>query len=476
MRSGPGPEGYSLEAEVDAAQLDAALRSADSRMLRVLLTAWEAPAYDGLADDGLLAREAQRLDGLRSQATQVVARQALESGELDGVTALLESLVARQPTEEPIWELLMLVLAREGRTAEALKAFHRARHVLRDELGIDPGEALVRLEHDLLTGEPGLSAAPSPTAREPGQQRLISLLVLQTPDDEGDDPEDAVRARTRLSRLMTGYGGELQPSPGSLTYVTFGARNAHEDDPERAVVAAREALSTGLAVRAGVGTGPALTAGDGIAAVAGSTARRAESACRAADSGCVALDDATQTRLATTRPTEPGRFVGRERELADLAADLDRVSQREIPVLVTMLGEPGMGKSRLAAEFLSTLGDDVHTISVRVPAYGVATGRGLIAELVGSDIDQAQGGRYDAFRFGTDHLVAAADGRPQVLHLDDMQWADDLLVDFVEDLDEVGRGPAAAGPGHRSTRARHAAPRLGQPAVRGTPDEARPAP
>jgi DNA-binding SARP family transcriptional activator len=373
------PEGYSLEAEVDASQLDAALRSADSRTLRDLLMAWEAPAYDGLADDGLLAREAQRLDSLRSQATQVVARHALTSGELDGVTALLESLIARQPTEEPIWELLMLVLARAGRTAEALKAFQRARRTLRDELGIDPGEALVRLEHDLLTGEPSVSAAPSPTAREPGQQRLISLLVLQTRNDEDDDPEDAVRARTRLSGLITGYGGELQPSPGSLTYVTFGARNAHEDDPERAVVAAREALATGLAVRAGVGTGRALTAGDGIAAVAGSTARRAESACRAADSGCVALDEATQTRLATTRPTEPGQFVGRERELADLAADLDRVIQLEIPVLVTMLGEPGMGKSRLATEFLSTLGDDVHTISVRVPAYGVATGRGLIA-------------------------------------------------------------------------------------------------
>ena len=93
-----------------------------------------------------------------------------------------------------------------------------------------------------------------------------------------------------------------------------------------------------------------------------------------------------------------------------------------------------MGKSRLAAEFLSTLGDDVHTISVRVPAYGVATGRGLIAELVGPDIDEGQGSRYDAFRYGTDRLAAAAGGRPQVVHVDDMQWADDLLVDFVEDL------------------------------------------
>ena len=159
----------------------------------------------------------------------------------------------------------------------------------------------------MLTGDPGLSAAPRPSAREPGQQRLISLLVLQTPDDEAHAPGDAVRARTRLSGLMTGYGGELQPSPGSLTYVTFGVRNAHEDDPERAVVAAREALSTGVAVRAGVGTGPALTAGDGIAAVAGATARRAESACRAADPGRVALDEATQTRLATPdRPNPAG--------------------------------------------------------------------------------------------------------------------------------------------------------------------------
>jgi len=428
------PEGYSLEAEVDAAQLDAALRSADSGMLRDLLMAWQAPAYDGLADDGLLAREAQRLDTLRSQATQIVARHALESGELDGIAALLESSLALQPTDEPAWELLMLVLARQGRTAEALKAFQRARQTLRDELGIDPGEALVRLEYDVLTGAPGVSAAIRPTAREPGQQRLISLLVLQTPDDEEEDPEDSVRARTRLSRLMTGYGGELQPSPGSLTYVTFGARSAHEDDPERAVAAAREALATGLAVRAGVGTGPALTAGDGVAAVAGATARGAESACRVAEPGCVERDEATQARLAIPRPSEPSRFVGRDRELADLAADLDRISRRQIAVLVTLLGEPGMGKSRLVAEFLSTLGDDVHTISVRVPAYGLATGRGLIAELVGSDIDEGQGSRYDAFRYGTDRLVAAAGGRPQVVHLDDMQWADDLLVDFIEDL------------------------------------------
>ena len=334
----------------------------------------------------------------------------------------------------------------------------------------------VRLEHDVLTGDPGLAAAPSPTAREPGQQRLISLLVLQTPDDEADDPEDAVRARTRLSGLMTGYGGELQPSPGSLTYVTFGARNAHEDDPERAVVAAREALATGLAVRAGVGTGPALTAGDGIAAVAGATARRAESACRAGDPGRVALDEATQTRLATTRPTEPGRFVGRERELADLAADLDRVSQRKIPVLVTLLGEPGMGKSRLAAEFLSTLGDDVHTISVRVPAYGVATGRGLIAELVGSDIDEAQGSRYDAFRYGTDQPRGS--GRRQAAGVAPRRHAVGRRPagGLRRGPHQVGRRPATAGPGHRSTRARHAAPRLGQPAVRGTPDETRPAP
>jgi DNA-binding SARP family transcriptional activator len=428
------PEGYSLEAEVDAAQLEAAIRTGDCQTMRDLLMAWEAPAYDGLADDGLLAREAHRLHALRSQATEMVARYALKSGELDGSTALLESALAEQPTHEPLWELLMLVLAREGRTAEALKAFQRARQALRDELGIDPGDALRRLEHDVLTGEPSLTTAPPVASREIGEQRQIALLVLEVPDDEDDDPEYLVRARTRLLRLVTDYGGELQPSPGWLTYVTFGARFAHEDDPERAVTAARDALAMGLAVRAGVATGPALTAREGIAAVAPTVARRAESACRDAEAGRVALDEATRTRMATARPTDPNRFVGRSHELADLAADLDRVSQRNTPLLVTLLGEPGMGKSRLAAEFLATLGADVHAISVRVPAYGVATGRGLIAKLVGSDIEKGNGSRYDAFRYGEERLVAAAAGRPQVLHLDDMQWADDLLVDFAEDL------------------------------------------
>ena len=96
------PEGYRLEAEVDAAQLEAALRAGDGRMLRDLLMAWEAPAYDGLADDGVLAREAYRLDALRSPATQLVARQALAGGELDGITAVLESALAEEPTDEPL--------------------------------------------------------------------------------------------------------------------------------------------------------------------------------------------------------------------------------------------------------------------------------------------------------------------------------------------------------------------------------------
>src|SRR5262249_12191284 len=270
------------------------------------------------------------------------------TGELDGITALLETSLAWQPTQEPLWELLMLVLAREGRTADALTTFQRARQTLREELGIDPGDALRRLEHDVLTGEPSLTAAPQPTTRDVGEQRQITLLVLEVPDDENDDPEYVVHARTRLLRLVTDYGGELQPSPGWLTYVTFGAQHAHEDDPERAGAAARGALAMGLAVRGGAATGPALTARGRIPAVAPAVARRAESASRDAEAGHLVLDEATRTRLATTRPAEPGRFVGRSRELADLAADLDRVSERSAPLLVTLLGEPGMGKSRLA--------------------------------------------------------------------------------------------------------------------------------
>lgn len=211
------PEGYSLEAEVDAVQFAAAVRSADSQTLRDLLMTWEGRAYDGLADDGLLAGEAHRLDALRSQATQIVVRQALASGELDGIAALVESSLAVQPTDEAVWELLMRVLSREGRTAEALKAFQRARQTLRDQLGIDPGDALRRLEHDLLTGDPSLAPAPRPTSRTAGEQRQVALLVLEVPDGENDDPQSVVRARTRLLGLVAEHGGELQPSPGWLT-------------------------------------------------------------------------------------------------------------------------------------------------------------------------------------------------------------------------------------------------------------------
>ena len=92
----------------------------------------------------------------------------------------------------------MQVLAREGRTAEALKAFQRARQTLRDELGIDPGEALRRLEHDVLTGDPEPRRQPRAPAASRRATADHSAGAARPPTTRTTTRRTAVRARTRL--------------------------------------------------------------------------------------------------------------------------------------------------------------------------------------------------------------------------------------------------------------------------------------
>jgi predicted ATPase/DNA-binding SARP family transcriptional activator len=94
------------------------------------------------------------------------------------VTAVgeLEALVSQHPFRERLWELLILALYRSGRQADALAAFHRARVILVDELGIEPGNRLRRLEAAVLAADPTLDLStsatpPSPTAERPETDR-----------------------------------------------------------------------------------------------------------------------------------------------------------------------------------------------------------------------------------------------------------------------------------------------------------------
>ncbi len=161
--------GYVLRvdrSEVDAARFDALVReakkalSADAAIalgtLEDALSLWRGPALAGLADQPLLLAEATRLDQLRLEAQEARVDALLATGAQTRAIGELEVLIAHHPLRESLWGRLMLALYRDGRQADALAAFQRARQMLADELGIDPSSELTRLHERILRQDPGL--------------------------------------------------------------------------------------------------------------------------------------------------------------------------------------------------------------------------------------------------------------------------------------------------------------------------------
>ncbi len=142
--------------------LDAALAA-----LQVALGLWRGPPLADVKLFGPGAHEAIRLEGLCAVAQEERMELELARGGGAELVPELEALIANDPYREHMYGLLMLALYRSGRQADALGAFQRARQVLTDDLGLEPGPELVRLQAAILAQDPGLdlpSAPPSPPA------------------------------------------------------------------------------------------------------------------------------------------------------------------------------------------------------------------------------------------------------------------------------------------------------------------------
>ncbi len=378
----------------------------------------------------------------------------------------------------------------------------------------------------------GASLAPEAAARE--ERKVVTVLFCDlvgfTAKAEQLDPED-VRAvlgpyHSRLRAELERHGGTVEKFIGDAVMALFGAPVAHEDDPERAVRAALAirdfAVEKALELRVGVTTGEALVSldaspseGEGMASGdVVNTAARLQSA--APVNGILA----DETTYRSTRQTieycdappvdakgkaEPisvweavaarSRFgvdvthyaraelVGRERELSVLRDTLDHARHERIPQLVTLVGVPGMGKSRLVYELSQIVDSDPELITWRQGrclAYGDGIAFWALAEvvkaqagildrdseteaaeklraavedaiddagdarwveshlrpLVGLEVETGLGGdrRGEAFAAWRRFLEALAEQRPLVLVLEDLHWADEGLLDFVDEL------------------------------------------
>jgi class 3 adenylate cyclase/tetratricopeptide (TPR) repeat protein len=358
---------------------------------------------------------------------------------------------------------------------------------------------------------------------------LFCDLVGFTSRAEAMDPEDVAAMlapyQSRLKHELERYGGTVEKFIGDAVMALFGAPTAHEDDPERAVRAAlaiREfAEEEGIQLRVGVTTGEALVAVDakpeqGETMATGdviNTAARLQTAApvngilvgettyrateRAIDYETVdAVEAKGKTELvpAWLAVAPRARFgvdvfqagraplVGREQERELLVAALARARMERQPQLVTLVGVPGVGKSRLLYELSRVADDDPDLITWRqgrsLP-YGeglafwalgeivkaqagilesasadeaaeklAAMVQDLVAEsdvewveqslrpLVGLGGAGEQGLERQAMTYAAwrRFFEALAERSPTVIVFEDLHWADDGLLDFVDEL------------------------------------------
>jgi DNA-binding SARP family transcriptional activator/pimeloyl-ACP methyl ester carboxylesterase len=158
------PEGYRLVVtrdEVDVHRFRTFVRDGDEalrqgrvdrarRMLGAAIALWKGEPLAGVGSHTGLAAEVTRLEQERLAALEARIAADLAGGSHNELVGELESLVREHPFRERLWGHLMVALYRSGRQADALAAYQRVRELLRDELGLEPGGELRRIEGAVL--------------------------------------------------------------------------------------------------------------------------------------------------------------------------------------------------------------------------------------------------------------------------------------------------------------------------------------
>ena len=331
----------------------------------------------------------------------------LATGRAAEIVGDLEAAVADAPLRERRWGQLMLALYRAGRQGEALGAYRRVRSLLADELGVDPGPELRRLEAAIVAQDAKLD--PPATQHVPSVTRAVTFLLTDIEGSTAAWEADADAMALALARhdelveqVVTSRGGRLIKTrgEGDATVSVF-------DRPSAAAAAAIELqdaifhepwpLAEPMRIRISLHTGEAeLRDGDYFGRAVNRAARLRSQAsggqilCSGATaelvidslSDDVALVDLGMRQLKNlARPEHifelrlqtaesppptgdthierpampavlagPGPFVGRARELAELLADWHQTVLAGTRA-VLIAGEPGVGKTRLAGEW-----------------------------------------------------------------------------------------------------------------------------
>ena len=177
--------GYELRVEPGELDVDRVRALIDQRKPEEALALWRGPPLADFAYEAFAQTEVARLEELRLGVLEERIDMELARGRHGLLAGELEALVREYPLRERfVWQL-MLALYRSGRQAEALEAYQRARQHAVEELGIEPGPALRKLERQILNQDDALGAPASPAEREmrisplvyAGAALLVAALV-----------------------------------------------------------------------------------------------------------------------------------------------------------------------------------------------------------------------------------------------------------------------------------------------------------
>jgi DNA-binding SARP family transcriptional activator/energy-coupling factor transporter ATP-binding protein EcfA2 len=204
-------------------------------MLDEALSLWRGRALVELEEWQPGRVEAERLEELRRDAEELRLDAALQAGHWRQALAEAKTRVAEAPLREHRWTLLALAQYQAGRQGDALRTLHRARTVLADELGLDPGPDIVALEDAILRQDPSLITSAAP------QTSSVCPYLGLVPYDVGDSDaffgrdEEVSECQRRLTE--TGALAVMGPSgSGKSSLVRAGVVAALERDNRRVVV------------------------------------------------------------------------------------------------------------------------------------------------------------------------------------------------------------------------------------------------
>src|SRR5262249_54337692 len=195
---------------------------------RRALGRWRGAALADAAGAAWAAPEIARLEELRLVAVESYLDALLATGDNAAVIAAAESAVAEHPLRERLWAILMTALYRDGRQADALRAFQRLREVLGNELGIEPSRELVELDARIVRQEVDDPAPPSVRASPVPTSGTLTFLftALESSTRLWDEHEAAMSAALAshdaiLRDAVDRNGGRVMKTTGDGTFAVF---------------------------------------------------------------------------------------------------------------------------------------------------------------------------------------------------------------------------------------------------------------